>query len=272
MKHNFILQAIILTVVAILVTSCGSSNITQNLSAEERFDAGKKKFDEGDYLDAINEFEIVKLQFPGSAVADDAQYYLAESHFKREEFLLAAEEYQALKRNMPASPFVPLVQYKTAMCYYSLSPRSALDQRYTARAIDEFQTFIEYNPTHELVPDAEAKIKELNMRLSQKLYETALLYMKMEYYKAAVVYFNDVVEKYHDTPYAEPAQLGKARALAARKKYDEAKQEVEKFLDKYPNSTMKQEGESLRQEIEEHLKSKSATGTPATENKITSPE
>src|SRR5207249_2589596 len=128
------------------------------------------------------------LQYPGSGVADDAQYYLAESHFKREEYLLAAEEYQALNRNMPSSPFVPLAQYKTALCYYYLAPKSSLDQKYTAKAIDEFQSFIEYYPTHEMVPDAESKINELNTRLAKRLYDTAMLYMTMEYYKSATIY------------------------------------------------------------------------------------
>src|SRR5207249_3181699 len=74
--------------VALFLAGCGSSEVTVNLSAEARFEMGKKKFDQGDYLEAIADFEIIKLQYPGSGVADDAQYYLAESHFKREEYLL----------------------------------------------------------------------------------------------------------------------------------------------------------------------------------------
>ena len=243
---------------ALVLASCGSSDVRQNLSAEERFELGKKKFVDGDYLEAISEFEIVKLQFPGSSVADDAQFYLGECHYNQEEYLIAAEEYQALKRNMPASPLVPQAQYKIAMCYYTLSPQSPLDQSYTRRAIDELQTFIEYYPTHELVHDAEEKIKELNTRLSKKQYDTAELYMKMGYYKAATTYFNLVVEKYHDTPYAEPALLGKVKSLVARKKYDEAKQELDKFLKKYPNSSLKNEAQSLYDDIVENLKTKSS--------------
>ena len=60
---------------------------------------------------------------------------------------------------MPASPLVPLAQYKIGLCYYRLSPQSSLDQVYTSRAIEEFQTFIEYYPKDEHVADAEAKIK-----------------------------------------------------------------------------------------------------------------
>ncbi len=251
-------QSLSFLFLGLLLSSCGSSDVTVNLSAEERFELGKKKFEQGDYLEAIADFDIIRLQYPGSGVADDAQYYLGECRFKREEFLLAAEEYQAVKRNMPSSPFVPLAQYKTALSYYSLSPKSALDQKYIDKAIDEFQVFLEYYPTHELAADAAAKIKELDTRLAKRLYDTGVLYMTMGYYKAAGIYFNSVIEKYHDTEFAEPALFSKAQTLTIRKHYDEAKKDIERFFEKYPNSSLKKDAESLRADIDDHLKGKSA--------------
>src|SRR5262245_16079123 len=118
MTYRHTLAAVLLALAAINFSACGSSSPIQNLSAEQRFEHGKKNFEEGSYLEAISDFEIIRLQFPGSAVADKAQYYLGESHFKQEEYLLAAEEYQALKRNMPASPLVPAAQYNIGLCYY----------------------------------------------------------------------------------------------------------------------------------------------------------
>ncbi|HTK83382.1 MAG TPA: outer membrane protein assembly factor BamD [Bacteroidota bacterium] len=244
---------------AAALSSCGSSDVTQSLSAGERFELGKKKFAGEDYLEAISQFEIVKLQFPGSTVADSAQFYLGECHYRQEEYLIAAEEYQALKRNMQASPLVPMAQYKIAMCYYNLSPDSPMDQAYTRRAIDEFQSFLEYYPSHEFARDASDKIVLLNTKLARKLYDTGRLYLKMEYYKSATIYFSAVVEKYHDTEFAEPALLGKVKALIPRKRYDEAKTEIDRFLQKYPESRMKSEAESLARDIDEGLKSRTAS-------------
>jgi outer membrane protein assembly factor BamD len=246
---------------ALVLSACGSSDVVKNLTAEERFTLGKAKFDKGDYLEATGEFNIIKLQFPGSAVADKAQFYLGECHFMQEEFLIAAEEYAALKRNMPASSLIPLAQYKIALCYYSLDPKSALDQAYASRAIEEFQSFIEYYPAHEMVHDAEAKINELNTRLAKKLFDSANLYMKLEYYKSATLYYNSLVEKYHDTEFAEPALLGKVKSLIIRKKYREAKPEIEKFIQKYSQSSSLHEAQQLEQEINNHIND-SATNTP----------
>ncbi len=256
----------------VVLSGCGGSGPQKSLTAEQRFEEGKKRFDDHDYLEAANDFEIIRLQFPGSAFADQAQFYLGECHFAQEEYLLAAEEYATLKRTMPASPLVPMAQYKIALCYYSLSPRPSLDQVYTTRAIDEFQSFIEYYPKHEKVPDAEAKIAELNGRLAKKLFESAELYMKMNYLKAAIIYYSAVIEKYHDSPYAEPAMIGKVRALVARRKYTEAQSELEKYLEKYPQGAHRADADGLRKEIEDHLKSGSALLTPPQGRGVRSPK
>jgi outer membrane protein assembly factor BamD len=247
----------------LVLAGCHSSEVTKVVTAEDRFAEGKKKFDDGDYLEAISDFEVIKLQFPGSGVADKAQFYLAESYFNREQYLLAAQEYQSLRRNVSASPLVPESMYKTALCYYNLAPKSSLDQDYTLKAIDEFQNFIEYNSKNELVAKAEERIAELNLRLAQKLYDAAELYMSLSYYRSATIYYEAVVEKYHDTPLAEPALIGHARSLMARKKYAEAAVDVDKFLDRYPSSSRKNEVESLRAEIDNLRKGKNADGTAA---------
>ncbi len=260
--HHRLSTKTILTGLAVLLAllniTCGHSNVTTVLDAEGHFALGKKRFLDRDYLEAQSEFEVIRLQYPGSIIADSAQYYLGECHYYQDEFLLAAEEYQTLRRNMPASTLLPLAQYKIAMCYYNLSPKSSLDQSYTKRAIDEFQAFIEYYPTNELVKSAEDKIAELNTRLAKKIFESGVLYMKLNDYTAAAIYFNLVIEKYHDTPYAELAQLNKVKALMARRKYAEAKTELEKYFEKYPSTANRGDADALQKDIDEHLRSNSA--------------
>lgn len=228
-----------------ILISCKSSDVENILSAEERFEIGMIEFNDENYLEAINEFSVVTLQYPGSSVSDDAQYYLGECRFKKEEYLLAAYEYEALKRNMPASPLVPKAQYKIALAYYKLAPKSALDQTYTLKAIDEYQAFIEYFPADTLVLDAEVKITELRNRLAEKEYQTAVIYMKMEYYKAATYYFNNVLENFHDSKFSEQAYFGKIESLVKRKKISEATAEADKFLKKFPETSLRAEVEVL---------------------------
>jgi outer membrane protein assembly factor BamD len=241
----------VLLAAGLVLGGCSSSEQATTLSAEERFEKGRLLYAEEDYLEAINEFSVVTLQYQGSAVADDAQYYLGECHFQREEFLLAAFEYQQLLRNMPASPLAPDAQYKIGLCYYNLSPKSSLDQVYTLKAIDELQTFVEYHPAHAQAVEAEKLIQELTWKLAKKSFEVAQQYDVMEYYRSAVFYYDDVIEKYHDTEFAPRAYIGKTRVQIERRKYAEAYQTITAFLEKFPDSPLRDEALRLKAVAEE---------------------
>jgi outer membrane protein assembly factor BamD len=248
-KTTFALMAFI----AILWAGCHSSKELEMLGAEDRFEVAKKKFDDGNYLDAIEDFRVITLEFPGSRVADSAQFYLAQSYFHRDQFILAASEYETLVRSMSTSKLVPEARFQIGICYYNLSPNSDLDQQYTYKALDAFQSFIEYHPTNPLVPQAEQKIQELNTKLAKKEYDAGVIYMHMEYYKAAERQFDFVLERYHDTDYAPLALIAKVEALIARKKYAEAKQEIGKFFERYPSSSLVERAKGLRDQIESSL-------------------
>jgi outer membrane protein assembly factor BamD len=237
-------------ILSTLLLGCGSSEATKQLSAEERFGLGMKAFQDEDYLAAIEEFKVVSLQYQGSRVADSAQFYMGECRFRREEYILAAFEYDVLLRTMPSSIFVSRARFNRATCYYELSPKSILDQNYTRKAIDEYQAFLEYHPTDTLVSLAERRITDLNTKMAKKDFENGMIYMYMEYYKAATYYFDLVLDKYHDTQYAEPALLKKAEALTYRKKFADAKEALGKFREKYPSSVLKPDADKLNSDIE----------------------
>jgi outer membrane protein assembly factor BamD len=241
-------------VMLISMVGCSSSEAVKQLSAQERFDLGTKAFKDEDYLAAIEEFKVVSLQFQGSNVADSAQFYLAECRYLREEYILAAFEYDVLIRTMTSSSFTARARFRRATCYYELSPKSHLDQNYSRKAIDNYQDFLEYHPADTLAPLADQRIAELNAKLAKKDFENGITYMHMEYYKAATYYFDVVLEKYHDTPFAEPAMLKKAEALTNRKKYEDAKEVIGKFIAKYPQSALLTDAEKLRITITKKMK------------------
>jgi outer membrane protein assembly factor BamD len=247
------------------IAGCGSDEATKQLSAEERYELGMKAFKDEDYLAAIEEFKVVSLQYQGSKVADSAQFYMAECRYLREEYILAAFEYDVLLRTMPSSPLVSRARFRRATCFFELSPKSILDQNYSRKAIDEYQAFLEYHPTDTLVSLAEQRINELNTKLAQKDFENGITYMHMEYYKAAAYYFDVVLDKYHDTQYAEQALLKKAEALTNRKKYAEAKEALEKFREKYPLSVLKSDADKLNSDIEAGLRDEKTKKQKTTE-------
>ena len=74
---------------ALTFAGCSGSIDTTQLSAEEHYKYAYELFTDEDYQESIKEFQSILLQYPGSAVNDDAQYYLGFTYFKRSEYLFS---------------------------------------------------------------------------------------------------------------------------------------------------------------------------------------
>lgn len=227
---------VVLALVWMLVIGCSSNKMNPNMTPEERFDVAMKYLKKGDYFRARTQFQILVFNYPGTRIADKAQFYLAESHYGAKEYILAAAEYEKMIRNYPNSKLVDDAQYKLGMCYYKLSPHYQLDQKYTYSAINEFQRFLEEYPTSELKEDVEKKLAECRMKLAHKEFAAGEQYRKMGYDKAAVIYYDLVLQEYYDSPYAEEAMFRKGVSLMKLEKWEEAEKVFQVFLAKYPKS------------------------------------
>lgn len=250
MRNYFLISSAIL----LLFWSCSSTQDLSNLSADERLATAVKLYEEEEFEDAATEFEALLLQYPGSSIVDDAQYYLGMCKFQREEYILAAFEFSKLIKNMPASEFVANAQFMLAESYYELSPDYTLDQKYTKKAIEEYQAFIDFFPLNEKVAEAERKISELNDKLARKEFTIAGIYEKLDYYTASLKYYDAVVEIYHDTQYAPLALYRKIKLLMDREREDEALKEIRKFITMYPEDKNFIEIEELKNSLEAKLK------------------
>lgn len=246
-------KLLVLIAASVFIWGCSSSFDTTNLAPEERFAYAQRLYDNRDYEDAVNELQALILQYPGNAIIDDAQNLLGMTRFQRKEYLLAAFEFSKLIRNMVASEYIPDAQFMLGECYYQLSPDFSLDQRYTKKAIEELQAFIDFFPTHPRVVDAEIKITEMTDKLARKELNAAVIYEKMEYYTAAIMYYTNVVEMFHDTRHAPVAMYNKIRLLIERNRNTEALAEITRFLARYPDDTNAGRVESLKLSLENKL-------------------
>lgn len=245
--RNFTL--IISIAALLLIVGCSGSVDTSLLSPDEHFEFAMELYQDEDYQGAQQEFQSILLQYPGSAVNDDAQYYLGQTYFSREQYLLAAYEFSKLIRDIPASQFVPDAQYMLAESYYQLSPPFQLDQAYSKKAIEEFQAFIDFFPLNPRVEEAERKISELNNKLALKLYNNAVIYEKMDYTKAAKKYYTNVQETYHDTEYGPLALYKKIQLEINEENYSDARKDINQFLARYPDHESAREIQQLEDQL-----------------------
>lgn len=238
------------SILVLTLISCGSSIDTENMSAEKLYKEGKELFEEEDYLESQKVFDVIKLQYPASQYADDAQFYLSEIDFARDKFILAAFNYNLLRRIYPTSEYGKQSLFKRSMCYYKLSPSYERDQEYTRKAIESFQEFQYTYSGDSLTLESEKYISELRDKLAHKQFGIAELYSKLDDPKAALVYYNVVINNYDDTSYYEGAYFGKVRALVKMNKVDESKEVYRLYKNEFSDGQYLSEIQTLLNNVD----------------------
>ena len=207
-----------------IVVSCAGKKPTEQLSLEERYKRGQEFLENKKYYNAQQEFQIIVLSGSHTELGDDAQFYLAESYFKNEEYILAIAEYERLTRKMKFSTYVENCRWRICQAYVAESPNYYHDQSNTEKALQKLQEFIEEYPDSEYRSDANNTVSELRNKLAKKILESALMYIKLRAYDSAIVAYEDLLRQYYDTDLAEEAHAGIIRSYSQLKKVEEAEE------------------------------------------------
>lgn len=230
---------------------CGSGDaVTAKDGPEAVFKEAKIAFDDENYLEAKRLFNVIRLQYPASPWADDAQFYLAEINYLRQEYILGAYNYSSLYRSFPGSEFLKEAYYREALCYYELSPSHYRDQNYTLDAIRKFSEFQTFFPNDSLASQADIRIAELREKLSLRDFETAELYVNMHSLRSALIYYDSVIDNYPDTRLLEPAFYGKISCLVQLERYDEAREAIRLYRQTFTRGEFLEEISNLESEMD----------------------
>ena len=89
-------------------------------SDRDNYQAAFELLKEQRYEPAAMAFEQFLVAFPDSELADNAQYWLAESHYVTQQFELALQEFQVVINRHPDSRKVPDALLKMGYCNYEL--------------------------------------------------------------------------------------------------------------------------------------------------------
>lgn len=209
--------------VVMLFFSCAGSKPDKEITLQDKFNSGMSHLDNEKYLNAQVDFKSIVIRGTGTDLGDDAQYYLAESYYRNKEYLLAISEYEKLTRRMGFSPFVEDARFKICEAYKIESPKYYHDQEYSEKSLQRYQEFLDDFPNSKYINDALFSIESLREKLGKKVYESGILYMKMDEYESAEMSFQRTIDFYYDTKIYNKAIQGKILALAKNGKLDNAK-------------------------------------------------
>ena len=100
-----------------------------------------------------------------------------------------------------------------------------------------------------MAEEAGKKIVELRNRLAEREMITAELYRKLYSNKAALVYYDVIIDEYPDTELYEAAFVGKLEVLTALKRYEDVKIALELYKKRFIHGKLADDVQSIEQQL-----------------------
>ncbi len=180
---------------------------SEDLTGERYFELGLYNFYKGKYDKARFYFNRVLFSGEIKEFTDDAQFYIAKSYFNEKQFETAISEYNFLINQFPNSEHIEeaeldLVKLEILKVRSPLHETKELEK--VLAKIEEFQK--KYPESLYLEEIKGLKGEVLNI-LAEKVYKIAELYENMKKFNSAKIYYEELIDKYPDTIWAEKAKV-----------------------------------------------------------------
>jgi outer membrane protein assembly factor BamD len=128
----------------------------------------------------------------------------------------AIEAYQAVVDKFPNEPIAVDAQYQIGYIWFHASKTGTKDIAAASKAKTAFQDFLFHYPNSEKAAQARADLDQLEQKQTSSSFEVAKFYDKQKYYRAAVIYYNEVIRQ----------QPGSTESDRAKKRIDQLRAKV----------------------------------------------
>ncbi len=204
-----------------------------------QFLLGMSYFKSEQFLLAIDAFQTLMRNVPNSPFAQEAYFQIAECYYKmspepqldQDYTRRAVIQYQGYIDTYPIPDSTGVAQ-EIAEAQELLKTVQETDKK--AQVEDVIRRLQNKLKHLERVKIAEAHIKICREKLAKKIFDAAEQYIQLQAYRAATMYYEEVLSKFGDTKYAEPALRGKIEALIIREKWEDAEYDINRYADAFP--------------------------------------
>jgi outer membrane protein assembly factor BamD len=149
-----------------------------------------------------------------------AQFNLGRAYEKQGSNELAIAAYQAVVEKFPNDPIAVDAQYQIGYIWSQASSTGTYDPAAANHAKIGFEDFLARYPNSEKAAQARENLKRMERKQTSTAYDIAKFYDKQKYYRAAAIYYNEVIRQQPSSPEAERA---KKRVSELRAKFGDKK-------------------------------------------------
>lgn len=221
--------AIAIAALVPFLSSCSKSKIVGNPEkvCREKYEKATKLFEKGKDSDAQEKLRDITVSCSGYEYVENAQYMLAQSHYRTKEWLEAETEFGILVENYERTSHLEEARWKIARSAYHQSPTWDRDPGLTTAAIKRYKAYMADFPGSIHADSAATDLAELNGKMAYRRFKTGKLYMRMDEPLAATMYFNLLLREYPDSKDVPQARLDIARAYARLDQFDRARETLD---------------------------------------------
>ncbi|MGD9140777.1 MAG: outer membrane protein assembly factor BamD [bacterium] len=232
------IQRIVLisALLSLCLACCSGSRSRVEVEPTDRLAQADGLAERGDCRKAILKYEELLAEFPPPEIAERARFNRTRCRVELEDYDLAINEFEDYIDSYPQGDLVDDAMYMIGIAYLRQSPRAERDQTYTEKAASELEFMLREYPESNVRQEAEAALAEARAKLARKEYLNGKLYLNMEYFRAARICFDLVINEYSDTEWAAWSLLGKAQTYDREGNTGKALELYNKVLDDYPDT------------------------------------
>ena len=253
-------KTIIWSVLALLMSSCAGefNRVFKTTDYTYRYEYAKQCFAEGKYQRAVSLLQDMITLKKGTDEAQESLYMLAMSEYMTRDYESSSATFKKYTQTYPKGQYTEQAAYYVGQSLYESAPEPRLDQTPTIGAINAYQQFMDTYPESPLRPKAQERLFELQDKLVQKEYLSALLYYNLggyfgninsnneSNYIASIITAQNALKSYPYSKWREAFSLliMKSKFQLAEnssedrkiERYRDAEDECYGFLNEYPES------------------------------------
>ena len=204
---------------AAALSACRSGfRLSRYNSSPALYAASMAEFQKRHWGNAILGFEKLTTDLSArDTLLPRAYWYLATSHERQKEHLLAAQAYTRLYESFPDDTSADDAALEAARSYRRLWRKPVLDANYGELSLSTYNTLLGLFPDTPHAAVARAEILDLEEWFAAKNFETGRYYFRRKAYDSAVIYLKTVIERWPHVPSARDATILLAETYQAIK-------------------------------------------------------
>src|SRR6184192_241115 len=168
---------------------------------------------------AVTIFANVVRTAPYGRYTARAQFDIGMAREKQGANDAAVQAYQAVVDKFPNEPIAVDAQYQIGYIWFTAAQLGTNDAAAAGNAKTAFQDFLFHYPKSEKAPQARKNLDILEHKQTSNSYKVAKFYDKQKYYRAAVIYYNEVIRQ---QPGSQESNEAKKRIDQLRAKFGDA--------------------------------------------------